>query len=405
MYTKRHIEKTIEKAAHMFPAMVLSGPRQVGKTTLLKHYANNDYKYVTFDDQFILRTAAEDPLGFIKTYADKTIIDEVQQAPEIFSALKISIDENRKPGKYLITGSQRFQLMSGVSESLAGRTALLDLYGYSLRELNGIDFYAPFLPTKEYLEGRKDSVVENNNIWETIHKGSFPELYNRDMDWEMFYSNYVKLYIEKDVRQLAMIQDELLFSKFMIIMASRSGELLNYGAIARDLSITVDTVKRWTSILKASGIVILLEPYFNNALKRAIKTPKIYFTDTGLACYLSRWNTPDTLKNGARAGHIFENFIVMEIIKSYVNAGKDISNIYFYRDKSQHEIDLIINDNNVLYPIEIRSSSTPHKEWANSFKYIENIPGTETGPGTLICQYDKQVYINENLLVLPISYL
>ena len=228
---------------------------------------------------------------------------------------------------------------------------------------------------------------------------------DKAISWERYYSSYVKTYIEKDVRQLVNIADELKFMKFLTALAARCGELLNFNAIANEVEISIDTVKRWISILQTSGIIFLLEPYSNNILKRVVKSPKIYFHDTGLICYLTRWTTPEVLKNGAKAGNIFENFVVSEIMKTHLNAGKTISSIYYYRDKDKKEIDLIIEKDGVLYPIEIKMSANPTKGMAKNFSVLHNIPDKKIGIGCILCQYDSKLYLSENLISLPITYI
>ena len=286
----------------------------------------------------------------MKNNPEKLIIDEVQYAPSIFPYLKMKVDENREDGMYLMTGSQAFVLMKNVSETLAGRVGILELQGISLREQFDIEFNRPFIPNDEYIAEREKKITEYTNLWQRIHRGYMPELiFNDRKKWEFFYSSYVQTYIERDVRDLINISDESKFLKFMISLASRSGELLNYGAVANEVGISNETVKRWVSVLRTSRIIYLLEPYFNNHLKRVIKTPKIYFMDVGLLAYLTKWPTPETLANGAKAGNIFETFIISEIVKSYLNAGIINPPLYFYRDKDKKEIDLIIEEAEKIY--------------------------------------------------------
>lgn len=283
--------------------------------------------------------------------------------------------------------------------------AIIDMQGFSLREIFQVSCDVEFLPTQNYLEMRKKCIQPYHDLWGVMQRGTMPELFDSNINWERYYSSYVKTYIEKDVRQLVNITDEMKFMKFLIALAARCGELLNYNAIANEIEVSIETVKRWISILQTSGIIYLLEPYSNNILKRIVKTPKVYFYDTGLVCYLTRWTTPDVLKNGAKAGNIFENFIVSEILKTYLNAGKTISSIYFYRDKDKKEIDLVIEKDGTLYPIEIKMTGNPTKAMAKNFAVLDAIPDKQRGMGCIICQYDKLLYVSENVVALPVDYI
>ena len=405
-YYRRSIEQVINKYKEQFPILLLTGPRQVGKSTLFKELFQTEYKYFSLDDPILKEQIVNDPRLFLKNNPEKLIIDEVQYAPSIFPYLKMKVDENRKDGMYLMTGSQAFVLMKNVSETLAGRVGILELQGISLREQFDIEFNSPFIPNEEYIAEREKKITEYTNLWQRIHRGYMPELiFNDRKKWEFFYSSYVQTYIERDVRDLINISDESKFLKFMISLASRSGELLNYGAVANEVGISNETVKRWVSVLRTSRIIYLLEPYFNNHLKRVIKTPKIYFMDVGLLAYLTKWPTPETLANGAKAGNIFETFIISEIVKSYLNAGIINPPLYFYRDKDKKEIDLIIEEAEKIYPIEIKMSASPNKEMAKNFSVLKRKIDKEIGTGIIICQYDNKVYLSEDILVLPVEYI
>lgn len=405
-YYRRSIEQVINKYKEQFPILLLTGPRQVGKSTLFKELFRAEYKYFSLDDPILKEQIVNDPRLFLKNNPEKLIIDEVQYAPSIFPYLKMKVDENREDGMYLMTGSQAFVLMKNVSETLAGRVGILELQGISLREQFDIEFNRPFIPNEEYIAEREKKITEYTNLWQRIHRGYMPELiFNDRKKWEFFYSSYVQTYIERDVRDLINISDESKFLKFMISLASRSGELLNYGAVANEVGISNETVKRWVSVLRTSRIIYLLEPYFNNHLKRVIKTPKIYFMDVGLLAYLTKWPTPETLANGAKAGNIFETFIISEIVKSYLNAGIINPPLYFYRDKDKKEIDLIIEEAEKIYPIEIKMSASPNKEMAKNFSVLKRKIDKEIGTGIIICQYDNKVYLSEDILVLPVEYI
>ena len=405
-YYRRSIEQVINEYKEQFPILLLTGPRQVGKSTLFKELFREEYKYFSLDDPILKEQIVNDPRLFLKNNPEKLIIDEVQYAPSIFPYLKMKVDENREDGMYLMTGSQAFVLMKNVSETLAGRVGILELQGISLREQFDIEFNSPFIPNEEYIAEREKKITEYTNLWQRIHRGYMPELiFNDRKKWEFFYSSYVQTYIERDVRDLINISDESKFLKFMISLASRSGELLNYGAVANEVGISNETVKRWVSVLRTSRIIYLLEPYFNNHLKRVIKTPKIYFMDVGLLAYLTKWPTPETLANGAKAGNIFETFIISEIVKSYLNAGIINPPLYFYRDKDKKEIDLIIEEAEKIYPIEIKMSASPNKEMAKNFSVLKRKVDKEIETGVIICQYDNKVYLSEDILVLPIEYI
>lgn len=305
-------------------------------------------------------------------------------------------------------GSQQFKMMKGVSESLAGRIGLVTLLGFSLREAYGIECDTPFLPTEEYFAERKGQLanITYDDVWNRIHRGSMPELHdNPDFNWQMFYGAYVRTYIDRDVRELSEIGDTVKFTKFMVAAAASTGQLLNLTSLARDVGISQPTAERWLSILVASNIVYLLQPYSNNITKRAIKTPKLYFLDTGLAAYLTKWNTPDVLKNGAMAGAFFESFVVSEIIKSYYNKGILEPPIYFYRDKDMNEIDLLIEENGTLYPIEMKKHADPQKRDVQAFAVLDRIPGIQRGPGGVVCLYDKLITWQGVDKVIPINYL
>ena len=404
MYIQRHMEAIITDCIKQFPIILVTGPRQVGKTTLLQ-YICNEFEYITFDDPIILKEAIEETNLFLKNNEPPLLIDEVQYAPQIFRYLKMYVDKNKIKGSFALTGSQAFELMKGVSETLAGRMAIIELKGLSLREIYNIPFSQPFIPNETYISERKKQLVKYYRLWETIHRGSMPELQDTSINWERYYSSYLKTYLEKDVRQIINISNELKFIKFLTALAVRCGELLNINAIANEVETSSDTIKRWLSILQTSGIIHLLEPYSNNVLKRVVKTPKLYFYDSGLVCYLARWTSAETARTGAQAGNIFENFIVSEILKSHLNAGKTISSVYFYRDRDQKEIDIVIEEDGKLYPIEIKMTANPNKTMGKHFSALDNIPNKLRQTGIILCQYDKKTYLAEDILSLPIDYI
>ncbi len=406
MYIARHIEKTIEKSFVAFPAVLITGPRQVGKSTLLINRFKN-IPNVTLDNPLQLLSLRQDPVEFFKLHGSPLIIDEVQRAPECFSVLKYMIDSNRRTGMYILTGSQKYALMKGVSESLAGRIGIVDMLGLSDREIYEDPFDRPFLPTSDYLLERRPKMAPSiQNLWERIHRGSMPELYsNENMDWEQYYAAYVDTYIERDVKQLGSVGDTLAFTQFMTALASRTGELLNAASLARDVGVDSKTVKRWLSILQASNIIYLLQPFSLNINKRIIKTPKVYFTDTGLVCYLCRWLTPETLANGAMAGSIYETFIVSEILKSYYNAGKE-PDLYFFRNTDGQEVDLLFYRDGKLYPIEIKKTSSPNVKDAKHFGTLSTFfPSLEVSEGGIICNAEDLLPLGQNLKIIPFRFI
>ena len=407
MYVHRHAERTVEKLSQMFGAVLVAGPRQVGKTTMLRTMTRN-MGYASMDDPILLASAREESGTFFKDNPPPLFVDEIQKAPELFPAIKMLLDRDRKKGQFYMCGSQQFSMMKNVSESLAGRIGLVTLLGFSLREANGVSFDEPFLPTDEYFSARKKQIadVSYTDVWHAIHRGLLPELSeNPEYDWQLFYGAYVRTYIERDVRELTEIGDTVKFTRFMTAAAASIGQLLNLASLARDVGISQPTADRWLSILVASNIVYLLRPYASNMVKRAVKTPKLYFLDTGLAAYLTRWNTADVLKNGAMAGAFFENFAIAEIVKSYYNRGIVDPPLWFYRDKEMHEIDLLIDENGVLYPLEMKKHADPSRKDMGSFEQLDRISGVQRGPGGVICLYDRLVTLQGQDRAIPIQYL
>lgn len=407
MYIKRHLQAVLGKAEKMFGAVLVTGSRQVGKTTLLRN-AKAALPYITLDDPIMLSSVVSEPGAFFKAAPPPLVVDEIQYAPQLFPFIKMLLDSGGQKGQFFLSGSQQYVMMKNVSESLAGRIGILNLYGLSLREIQGVDFTVPFSPGHEYLEARKACLtpLEFNATWKRIHQGSMPAMsVGEDMDWELFYAAYVRTYLERDVRDLAQVGDEIKFLKFMTAAAALTGQLLNVASLARDAGVSQPTAERWLAILRASNLVYLLQPYHNNVIKRAVKTPKLYFIDTGLAAYLTRWNTPEVLRNGAMAGAFFETFVVAEILKSYANAGVLDPALYFYRDKEQNEIDLMLYRDQTLYPMEIKKYADPKAEDVKAFAVLEKIPGVKRGPGGLICLYDRLLPLSGEDMIVPLAYI
>ena len=408
-YIKRAVSEILKNRVKTSKCTLIVGARQVGKSTLIKHEFS-EYNMTNFDDRLARLQAKEEPKLFFLNNPCPLFIDEVQKEGSVLEEIKLKVDDSDERGQFILSGSQKLELMKGVSESLAGRVSVCELCGLSLREINRIDFNKHFVPTDDYLFEREKELKEYNNIWEIIHKGSYPELYDIERDWQDFYSSYVSTYLERDINEL-ISTDSSTFTKFLTAVAARTGEMLNFANIAGEIGVSEPTVKNWVSILERTGIVYLLQPYSSSALNRAIKTPKIYFRDTGLACYLTRWLTADALKNSAVAGNMFETFVVSEILKSYSNEGKDYRfNIFYYRGKdknvaNENEIDLIIEENGVLYPIEIKMSGNPKAGMGAANQVLDKIHDKQRGTGIILCLVDKKTYLKENLIALPINYI
>lgn len=404
-YIPRQLEKTVQEMCRQFKVTLVTGPRQVGKTTMLCNCLKEKYEYVTLDDMNDLSLAKSDPALFFKNHTLPVLIDEVQYAPELFRYIKFLVDRKDNRGLICLTGSQTYLLMKNVSESLAGRIGIADMLGLSLREKNDVAFSRPFLPTTEYADERSKELKPYQNIWQAIFRGGMPELADPACNWEFFFRSYVKSYIERDVRSLLQIKDETLFYRFLVTLAARTGELFVPNDIANSLGISLKTVQSWTAILETSGLVYLLRPYENNITKRTIKTPKLYFTDTGLVCYLVGWDNPKVAENGAMSGSLFETFVVSEIIKSYLNAGEDTRNIFFYRDRDMKEIDLLILKNGVLYPVEIKKSARPALEMAKNFPVLKTGFDITVGQGCILCLAEKRTILSDTVSVLPVEYI
>ena len=408
-YIERAITGILKRRLSTSRCLLLTGARQVGKSTLIKH-TFPEYNRSNFDDRLTRIQAKEEPKLFFMNNPRPLFIDEVQKESSIFEEIKLIVDGSEQRGQFILSGSQKLDLMKGVSESLAGRVSIMELGGLSLREIFNISFNRHFLPTGDYISEREKELVHYEDIWEIIHKGSYPELYDIDREWQDFYSSYVATYLERDINEL-ITTDSLTFMKFLTAVAARTGELLNYANIAGEIGVSEPTVKNWISILERTGIIFVLQPFSSSALTRAIKTPKVYFRDTGLACYLTRWLTSDALKNSAVAGNIFETFVVSEILKSYSNEGKDYRfNIFYYRGKDRrasgdNEIDLIIQEDGVLFPIEIKMSGNPKASMAATNQLLDRVPEKKRGMGIILCLIDKKTYLREDLLALPIEYI
>ena len=402
MYIKRTSEDVIKKLSKQFKVVLVTGARQVGKSTLLKHCDENK-NYVSLDDLSERELAINEPKLFLETHKAPLIIDEIQYAPELLSYIKLIVDKSDKKGQYWLTGSQQFHLMKNVSESLAGRVGILDLMGLSLAELSQTPNNEPFFPDLEYIEERRENHknYSTSDIFKIIYNGSFPALNNQDefQDRNAFYSAYIRTYIERDIRDLSSISNEMKFLNFIRVVAARTGQVLKYSELANAVDISEPTAKTWLSVLVSSNIVYLLEPYYRNITKRMTKMPKIYFLDTGLCSYLTGWSSPEVIEKGAMNGAFFETFVVSEILKSYRHNGERPL-IYWYRDTQQKEIDLLIERDGKLHPIEIKLTSNPNKLMLKHFNILDN-----QGYGGLICMRESDIPLTEDVSAIPISYI
>ncbi len=408
-YINRAITPILKKRVETSKCILVTGARQVGKSTLIKHVFP-EYNRANFDDRLTRLQAKEEPKLFFMNNPCPLFIDEVQKENSVLEEIKLIVDDSEERGLFILSGSQKLELMKGMSESLAGRVSISELAGLSLREIHEISFNEHFVPTEKYMTSREKEIKKYDHLWEIIHKGSYPELYDVERDWQEYYSSYVSTYLERDINEM-ISADSLTFAKFLTAVAARTGEILNYSNIAGEVGVSEPTVKSWISILERTGIIYLLQPYSASALSRAIKSPKIYFRDTGLACYLTRWLTADALKNSAVAGNIFETFVVSEILKSYINEGKDYKfNIFYYRGKDkggtdENEIDLIIEEDGILYPVEIKMSGNPVAKMGAANKVLDKVDEKQRGMGVILCLIDKKTYLRENLIALPIEYI
>jgi len=409
MFYERTIENAVRSISDTFPVLVLTGPRQVGKTTLLQSMAEKGRKYVALDNPTDRALAKTEPELFLQRYQPPVIIDEVQYATELFDYIKIYADTQKKCGDFWLTGSQTFHLMENVTESLAGRAGIVRMLGLSNSEIEKTSF-GPFEVKPDALIKRLDIAKQMAlpEVFSRIYKGSFPRLYeNPNVSRKRYYESYLETYISRDVKDLTQVANELSFLGFIGAVAARTATNVNYDTLANETGISAPTAKQWLSILVSSGLVALIQPYANNALKRTIKAPRMYFMDTGLCAYLTRMNSPEFLEASAMDGVFFETWVVSEIYKSYINNGERPP-LYFYRDQNKKEIDLIIHSNNTVYPIEIKKSSAP-RDSVKHFSVLKPIAEepseedrfsgaahlkTEIGTGAVIC-------LNSN--VLPID--
>ncbi len=408
MYIERHLQSQIRKYSALYPVIMLCGQRQVGKSTMLYHIKEKDRTYVSLDDINARRLAETDPALFFETYRPPVLIDEFQRVPEILLEIKHIVDSRElngddNAGLFWLTGSQKFSMMKNASESLAGRVGIFDMSSLSSAEIAGREAWV-FDPEIEEIKRRVDGVEAPSlsQVFGRIFEGGMPRIITSEIEPERYYSDYVDTYLEKDIRGYAQIGKLREFSDFLVYMAAHTAQELNYSRIASDIGISAPTAKEWVSILESSGIIYLLRPYSNNITKRLVKTPKVYFMDTGLAAYLTRWPDPETLSVGAMSGAFFETYVVSEIVKSYFNAGQD-PDLYYYRDKDQKEIDLVICRSGKIWPIEIKKSMAPAHPDKN-FQALDKT-GMIVEPGIVLCLNDKLIPINRKAWLCPVGVL
>lgn len=402
-YIKRDLEKKILSLSQEYSAVLITGPRQVGKTTVLHQLMNEARAYVTLDDLEERALARNDPALFLQMHSRPILIDEVQYAPQLFSYIKIEIDNGAAPGSFWLTGSQAFRMMELAQESLAGRAALLHMPSLSQHEIFGSGDNSEFVIELDALKTRADThaVADMQEIYRRIWNGSMPGLVSgRFSDRDIFYSSYLQTYIDRDVSELVNLTDKLVFRDFIRSAACRAGQMLNVHDIAQDVGVSDDTAKRWLQVLEKSDIIFYLRPYSNNLLKRTVKTPKMYFFDTGLIAYLTKYSSPEILANGALNGAILENYVVAEIMKTYHNQGKECL-LWYYRDKEMREIDLIMESDGQLHPLEIKRSVNPGKELVGAFEVLDKgrVP---RGKGAVLCMRPALSAIDRENYIVPV---
>lgn len=406
MYITRNIEETINRISNQFKVLLLTGARQVGKTTLLRHLAQNSNRtYVTLDDLAVRSLALSDPALFLQRYTPPLLIDEIQYAPQLLSYIKMYADNGAKNGDIWLTGSQRLPLMQGVTESLAGRVGIIDLQGLRANEINGTGNTEPFLPEIDLLFKRMEYVKKQSlkEIYQLIWQGSMPAMYNGgERDWQSYYASYVQTFLQRDVMKLLQINDEMVFFRFLCAAAGQTGKMINYAELAKAAEISAPTAKQWIKTLEAAGIIYLLQPFMPPGAKYIVKAPKLYFFDTGLAAYLTRWLNADALEAGAASTEFFETWVVTEIYKSYSNKGI-VPPLYYLRNFNGKEIELIIWQNGTAYPLAIKKSAYPNKA-VKTFAILEPVSSDakiNIGAGGIVCLIDDLLPASDNLYYIP----
>lgn len=407
MYIARNIEESILKTSKEYPVVMVCGQRQVGKSTMLNHIKESERKYVSFDDRNARRLAETDPTLFFETYGYPILIDEFQKVPSILDTIKDIIDKLSYEGKdnnglFWLTGSQKFKMMKGVSESLAGRVAIFEMSSLSQREIEGKTSKL-FNPDIEVIKKQPFVYKDVRDIYQRIFDGGMPKIIASKVNRVKYYSDYVNTYLERDIKELSAVGKLNEFYDFLVFMAARTGQELKYDDISKQVGVSAPTIKSWITILERSGVIFILHPYYAKVTDRLVKTPKVYFMDTGLAAYLCRWPNAETLQNGNMDGAFFETFVVSEIVKSYYNAGRSVDNLYYYRDIDKKEIDLLIVEADCIYPIEIKKSKEPHKPDAH-LSALDKF-GLEIKPELVICMSKEIVPYNRKCYLVPVSII
>jgi predicted AAA+ superfamily ATPase len=406
-YYTRTLDEGWLAAASQFPALMLTGPRQVGKTTFLRHICGKERRYVTLDDPSIRMLANNDPALFMQRYPAPVLIDEIQYAPGILPYIKMEVDSAKQQGAFWLTGSQQFHLMRGISETLAGRIAIMNMLGFSNRERHRLKLdVASFLPEERIIRERathsRNAGLKDvfNDIW----TGTLPAIAAGPVkDRDLFYSSYLQTYLQRDIRDLAKFGDEGLFLRFLKACAARTGQLLNLSELARDADVSPNTAKSWLAILQASFQVYLLPPYYSNITKRLVKRPKLYFLDTGLCAYLAEWASPESLEAGAMSGAIFETYVFAEILKSWWHKGKT-PEIYYFRDKDGQEVDFLLIHNRIAYPVEAKKAALPKSEWLRPFNSLDQLK-LKISSGAVICLAKDIIPLEKDISAVPVGIL
>lgn len=408
-YIERQIEPLLKTAGREYPVVLVTGPRQVGKSTVLGHVIDTlegSVEHLSLDDLDLRRIANNDPSLFLQLHEPPLFIDEVQYAPQLFSQIKITVDSGAPAGSFWLSGSQQFALMEVAGESLAGRAAVVSLSSLTLREISGDPAAGHLVLDLDSLKRRSSISTPQNasSVFRQIYRGAMPAVVNGTHEnLSLFYSSYIRTYIERDVRRLLGNVDAVMFQDFMRACAARCAQMLNVAAIAEDVQIRPDRAREWLSVLESSGVVFYLHPYSNNQLKRTVKAPKLYFHDCGLVAHLARWNTPDALEAGAMSGAFVENLVVSEIWKGYQNEGVEPP-LYYYRDRDSREIDLVIEEDGELHPIEIKKTASPNKKMTSAFMVLDKA-ALPRGAGAVVCMAERLSALDEQTFVVPVWML
>lgn len=406
-YIRRALERKFLHMSTFFKAVLVTGARQVGKTTMLKHLSEGQGRtYVSLDDSMVRSLAQSDPVLFFQTYRPPVIINEIQKAPQLFEQIKIMCDAGEELGNFWLTGSQQYNMMCNVRETLAGRIGIMELYSLSQAEIAGRTFQGELDFSLPCLLERRKNVNKNNiiDVFEHIWRGGMPQILTADAEQRQeYYSSYVDTYLMRDVSDAGRITDAVRFRKFLNACAALTAEQVNYKTLAESADISQPTAKEWLRILQGLGIIYLLQPFSNNELKRLTKTPKLYFCDTGLCAYLSRWLTRETLMNGAASGHYFENYVVAELLKNYAYA-RSRANLTYYRDANAKEIDIIVEENNRIHPLEVKKSANPDRREVKKYAFLDKI-SIERGGGGIICMCEEVVPIDAQDCFIPCNLI